>query len=101
MGRRAGGGRAFPLRAREPRPPASGHDRRAAGPRARGGCAGVGRPTSRRMNRRQRYVIAAAFATLLAASGAALLFTTYMIYDDEGYVLFSLHEFVNGGGLYE
>ena len=38
---------------------------------------------------------------LLAAAAGSLLFSTYMMYDDEGYVLFSLREFVEGGGLYD
>lgn len=41
------------------------------------------------------------FGTLLAIAAGTLLFTTFMVYDDEGYVLFSLKNFVEGGGLYE
>ena len=34
-------------------------------------------------------------------AGATQLFSTFMVYDDEGYVLFSLKTFAEGGGLYE
>ena len=43
----------------------------------------------------------AALATALAAAGYWLLFTTFMIYDDEGYVLLSLHNFSRHGALYD
>ncbi|MFM1851334.1 MAG: hypothetical protein RIS54_1018 [Verrucomicrobiota bacterium] len=36
----------------------------------------------------------------LAACGTWLLFTQYMVYDDEGYVLWSLHRYFAEGGLY-
>ena len=50
-----------------------------------------------------RRIFPVAFAALAAAlglAGAALLFTTFRTYDDEGYVLFSLANFSRGGGLY-
>jgi hypothetical protein len=42
-----------------------------------------------------------ALAAALAKAGADLLFSTFMSYDDEGYVLRSLWEFARGGGLYD
>jgi hypothetical protein len=43
-----------------------------------------------------------ALVSLLAAvTAATLLFTTFMLYDDEGYVLYSLQTFVQEGGLYD
>lgn len=53
------------------------------------------------MNR--RWLIAAlAFSglPLLAVVGYWLHFTQYMVYDDEGYVLWSLHNYILHGGLY-
>jgi len=43
----------------------------------------------------------AALAVTLAVAGYWLLFTTFMIYDDEGYVLLSLHNFSRHGALYD
>ena len=40
-------------------------------------------------------------AALLAVAGYWLLFTTFMVYDDEGYVLLSLKNFSEHGGLYD
>lgn len=40
-------------------------------------------------------------AGLAVLAGFGLMFSTYMTYDDEGYVLFSLRNFVDGGGLYD
>jgi hypothetical protein len=40
-------------------------------------------------------------ATALALSGYWLLFTTFMVYDDEGYVLISLKNFAAHGALYD
>jgi hypothetical protein len=40
-------------------------------------------------------------AGLAVLAGFGLMFSTYMVYDDEGYVLFSLRNFVDGGGLYD
>ena len=37
---------------------------------------------------------------MLALGGHWLLFTHFMVYDDEGYVLWSLHRYVAEGGLY-
>jgi hypothetical protein len=48
-----------------------------------------------------RWLPIALLAAIAALAGAGLLFTTFMSYDDEGYVLFSLHTFFAGGGLYE
>ena len=42
-----------------------------------------------------------ALGALLAVTGYQLLFSTFMIYDDEGYVLLSLQNFSNHGGLYD
>ena len=39
-------------------------------------------------------------AIALAITGYWLLFTTFMVYDDEGYVLWSLHNFSAHGHLY-
>src|SRR4051812_18072615 len=41
------------------------------------------------------------FGAVLAIAAGSLLFTTFMVYDDEGYVLFSLQNFTRHGGLYE
>ena len=43
----------------------------------------------------------ATLATALAVAGYWLLFTTFMIYDDEGYVLLSLRNFSRHGALYD
>jgi hypothetical protein len=43
----------------------------------------------------------ALLGAVLAVGGVSRLFSTFMMYDDEGYVLFSLHEFVSVGGLYK
>jgi hypothetical protein len=48
-----------------------------------------------------RWLPIALLGAILAVAGGSLLFSTFMIYDDEGYVLFSLQEFTRGGGLYE
>ncbi len=50
---------------------------------------------------RLRWLPIALLGAILAVAGASLLFSTFMMYDDEGYVLFSLQEFFHGGGLYE
>lgn len=42
-----------------------------------------------------------AFAGILAATSYWLLFTTFMVYDDEGYVLQTLRDFSAHGGLYD
>jgi 4-amino-4-deoxy-L-arabinose transferase-like glycosyltransferase len=39
-------------------------------------------------------------AVLLSLSAAMMMFSTFMLYDDEGYVLFSLRNFVEHGHLY-
>jgi hypothetical protein len=41
------------------------------------------------------------FAAALAIAGYWLLFTTFMVYDDEGYVLISLKNFAEHGALYD
>src|SRR4051812_29450975 len=51
--------------------------------------------------RRPAWVPIALVAAIVAIAAGGLLFSTFMIYDDEGYVLYSLQTFVNGGGLYE
>jgi hypothetical protein len=43
---------------------------------------------------------AAGLGVVLAFAGYWLLFTTFMVYDDEGYVLISLKHFSEHGGLY-
>lgn len=48
-----------------------------------------------------RRLSVALLAVLLAGIGAGLLWTTLMMYDDEGYVQYSLRTFVETGGLYE
>ncbi|GAB1490065.1 hypothetical protein MASR2M8_25220 [Opitutaceae bacterium] len=42
----------------------------------------------------------AALAAVLAVTGYWLMFTVYMVYDDEGYVLWSLRRYSESGGLY-
>lgn len=49
---------------------------------------------------RVRWILVAILAATLALAGYWLLFTTFMIYDDEGYVLLSLRSFSEIGGLY-
>lgn len=48
-----------------------------------------------------KWLPVALLAVLLAIIGAGLLWTTLMMYDDEGYVLYSLRTFCEIGGLYE
>ncbi len=48
-----------------------------------------------------KLVALAALAVALGAAGYWLQFTTFMIYDDEGYVLLSLKNYAEGGGLYD
>jgi hypothetical protein len=43
----------------------------------------------------------AALAAVLIAAGTWLLFTTFMVYDDEGYVLYSLRNYGEHGRLYD
>lgn len=50
---------------------------------------------------RLRWVPIALLGAILAVAASALLFSTFMMYDDEGYVLFSLKTFTEIGGLYE
>src|SRR5258708_9430576 len=50
---------------------------------------------------RLRWVPLALLGAIVAIAACALLFTTFMMYDDEGYVLFSLKTFTETGGLYE
>ena len=42
-----------------------------------------------------------ALAAVLVAAGTWLLFTTFMVYDDEGYVLYSLRNYGEHGRLYD
>lgn len=50
---------------------------------------------------RRRDALALALgAAALTAAAAMVLFSTFMYYDDEGYVLHSLKDFAAGGGLY-
>lgn len=50
---------------------------------------------------RRRDALALAVATVaLTIAAAMVLFSTFMFYDDEGYVLHSLKDFAEGGGLY-
>lgn len=53
------------------------------------------------MIKRLRWLHWTVFIAVLAIAAVTLLFTTYMVYDDEGYVLYSLHLFSLHGGLYE
>ena len=48
-----------------------------------------------------KWLPVALLAVLLAGIGAGLLWTTLMMYDDEGYVQYSLRTFSEIGGLYE
>ncbi len=50
---------------------------------------------------RLRWVPLVLLGAGLAVAGATQLFSTFRVYDDEGYVLFSLKTFAEGGGLYE
>ena len=50
---------------------------------------------------RLRWVPVALLGAIVAVAAVALLFSTFMMYDDEGYVLFSLKTFTEIGGLYE
>ncbi len=50
---------------------------------------------------RLRWVPLALLGAVVAIAATALLFSTFMMYDDEGYVLFSLKTFTEIGGLYE
>ena len=46
-------------------------------------------------------LLIAGFVALLAWAGYELLFNTFMLYDDEGYVLISLKNFAAHGALYD
>jgi hypothetical protein len=46
-------------------------------------------------------LLIAGFVALLAWAGYELLFNTFMLYDDEGYVLISLKNFAEHGALYD
>src|SRR3954469_9397773 len=48
-----------------------------------------------------RWVPFALLGAVLLVAAAGLLFSTFMMYDDEGYVLYSLQAFADVGGLYE
>ena len=48
---------------------------------------------------RLRWVPLALLGAIITVAAAALLFSTFMMYDDEGYVLFSLKTFTELGGL--
>lgn len=53
------------------------------------------------MNRRiSSWLLGALLAALLAVPAYWLLFAQFMVYDDEGYVLWSLKNYVETGGLY-
>jgi hypothetical protein len=51
--------------------------------------------------RQLRWLPWALLAAVISVAAGTLLFSTFMIYDDEGYVLFSLKNFAEMGGLYE
>ena len=54
------------------------------------------------MSKRGLQVLAGVvLAAALAIAGYWLLFTTFMVYDDEGYVLLSLKNFAAHGALYD
>ena len=46
------------------------------------------------------WLLPAAVTALLTVAAALVMFSTFMFYDDEGYVLFSLRNFATHGGLY-
>jgi hypothetical protein len=48
-----------------------------------------------------RWMPLALLGAIVSVAAVGLLCSTFMMYDDEGYVLFSLQAFVDGGGLYE
>ena len=50
---------------------------------------------------RLRWLPLLLLAAVIGLAASSLLFSTFMIYDDEGYVLLSLKTFAEGGGLYE
>ncbi len=50
---------------------------------------------------RLRWLPLALLSALVTVAAGSLLFSTFMMYDDEGYVLFSLKTFTEIGGLYE
>lgn len=51
--------------------------------------------------RATRTLVLTLLGVLIAVAGTSLLFSTFMAYDDEGYVLLSLQSFTEIGGLYE
>ena len=51
--------------------------------------------------RRLHWLPLVLLAAVIGLAASSLLFSTFMIYDDEGYVLLSLKTFTEGGGLYE
>jgi len=53
------------------------------------------------LSRALSWIVLAAVTATLVAAGFWLLFTTFMIYDDEGYVLLSLKNFSLHGALYD
>lgn len=57
--------------------------------------------TEPRVRRTIEWSVLATLAAALACAGYWLLFTTFMVYDDEGYVLLSLRNFSIHGGLYD
>lgn len=57
--------------------------------------------TDPRWQRGLAWAAGAALTVVLAVAGYRLLFTTFMLYDDEGYVLISLQNFSRHGGLYD
>lgn len=56
-------------------------------------------PATARSERREGFILALATAVLTVAAAMAM-FSTFMFYDDEGYVLLSLQNFHKNGGLY-
>lgn len=58
-------------------------------------------PPARRSATWLGWGLVAAVGALLALTALRLLMSTYMMYDDEGYVLYSLHNFSLHGGLYD
>ena len=50
---------------------------------------------------RLRWLPLALLGAIVTVAAGTLLFSTFMMYDDEGYVLFSLKTFTEIGGLYE
>jgi hypothetical protein len=60
----------------------------------------VSAPNSEKKSIWSGWIPAATATALLTIAAALVMFSTFMFYDDEGYVLFSLRNFATHGGLY-